>query len=233
MCDIVYILREGANEELKYSLRSLENFPKGRVVFVGGCPEGLKPDLYIPAKQTKDKWGNACDLLKLACKDKRLSEDIILFNDDFFVMKPIDNLPVYRNRTLGRLAKFVTRDGRRRNGYIETRILPTIKALQDKGLTFYNYELHLPMKINRQKMLRVIRLFPNCAKRSCYGNYYRIGGREIDPVHLNDGSVQSLKNGFKENRIFISTTDESWQGVVGRQIKERFPNPSKYESYEV
>lgn len=43
--DIVYFVKESAkNEELRYSLRSLKNFPHGRVWFYGYCPSFLKPD---------------------------------------------------------------------------------------------------------------------------------------------------------------------------------------------
>ena len=234
MLDVVYILKEGENEELVYSLRSLErNFPFNRVIFVGGCPQNLEPDLHISFNQKKDKWSNARDLLEQACLDNRLTEDIVLFNDDFFVLKQVNTLPVYRNQTLEELSDLITHNGMRRNSYINTRIKPTIKALRVRKLTTYNYELHLPMKINREKMLKIIKLFPNYAKRSCYGNFYEIGGVEIDPLKMNDGSVQSVIRGFKRERTFISTTDRSWSGIVGNQIRTIFTKPSRFEKIKV
>jgi len=229
--DIVYVLREGENPELKYSLRSVEkNFPHRKVVFVGGKPDGLEPDLYIPAEQTQDKWHNSQDLILKACLDDRLSENIILFNDDFFVLKPIKALPVYVNRTLPELARLVTHNGKRESEYITKRINPCIEKLKARGLPLVNYELHLPMEINRAKMAKIYSINPLPeAKRSFYGNLYRIRGQEIDPYKMNDGSVQSLNGEYKVGRTFISTTDESWQGRVGEQIRELFPTPSQYE----
>ena len=48
--DIVYLLRNDiAGEELRYSIRSVvQNFPYRKIVFVGGKPEGIEPDIYIP-----------------------------------------------------------------------------------------------------------------------------------------------------------------------------------------
>ena len=53
--DIVYFLKDTYyNEELRYSLRSVEeNFPHARVVFAGGCPVGFKPDLHIEIEQSR------------------------------------------------------------------------------------------------------------------------------------------------------------------------------------
>ena len=63
--DIVYFVKESeSNEELRYSLRSLVNFPHRYVWFYGGCPEGLNPDFHVPVKQDKDnKWKNVSMML--------------------------------------------------------------------------------------------------------------------------------------------------------------------------
>lgn len=228
--DVVYILKDTPdNEELKYSLRSLKNLPHRKVVFVGGNPEGVGPDLHIPLKQTKDKWHNATDLIKKICKDKRLSEDIILFNDDFFVTKPIDEMIIYKNHTLQDICRYVTHNGTRESEYIKTRIKPTARVLQNKGLPQDNYELHIPMVINRKKMLKICNMFPEYAKRSCYGNYYRLGGINIDGDGFNDGSIHTPDRKSCAWRIFVSTTDESWIGEVGKEMRAKFPIPSRFE----
>ena len=51
--DIVYILKNDIDsDELRYSLRSVcENFPCRRVIFIGGCPKDIVPDVYIPHEQ--------------------------------------------------------------------------------------------------------------------------------------------------------------------------------------
>ena len=230
--DIVYILKDTPeNEELVYSLRSLENFPHRKVVFVGGCPKNLKPDIWIPVEQDKDtKWSNSANNLKIMCQDSRLTPDVYLFNDDFFVLSPIKFLPTYKNHDLLALARLVTKNWSIKSEYIDDRIMPTIKELRRLGLSINNYELHVPMLINREKML-VIYDVMSCpvAKRSFYGNYYNIGGVDIDQEGMQDGSVQNKNGKVNFSRTFVSSTDESWQRNVGAQIRNLFPRPSRYE----
>ena len=91
--DLIYILKADIDtEELKYSLRSVEkNFPINRVWFVGGQPEGLEPDIRLKHEQVgNSKWEMIRSSMWKAVSDERLSEDFFLFNDDFFVMEPVD-----------------------------------------------------------------------------------------------------------------------------------------------
>ena len=58
--DIVFVLKDHLDtDELRYSLRSIEkNFPHRYVWFVGGQPEGFKPDRALRHKQPPElnKW---------------------------------------------------------------------------------------------------------------------------------------------------------------------------------
>ena len=86
MWDIVYFVKDTkVNEELKHSVRSLKNFPHNKVWFYGGCPDGLKPDHHIYIKQDQPtKWQNIFEMFKMACKNKDITKNFWLFNDDFF-----------------------------------------------------------------------------------------------------------------------------------------------------
>jgi hypothetical protein len=86
--DVVYIARAGENEELRYSLRSLVNIPHGRVWLVGGRPPHWYTGDRIPTPQTglkKDISGRA---MVTACLHPEISDEFLLFNDDFYVMTP-------------------------------------------------------------------------------------------------------------------------------------------------
>lgn len=102
MQDIVYFVKDSpTNEELRYSLRSLANFPHGRVWFYGGCPDGLKPDQHIYVKQDQDnKWQNVNMMLRMVCSNDEVSKDFWLFNDDFFVMEKVEKPTNYHNGDL-------------------------------------------------------------------------------------------------------------------------------------
>lgn len=233
--DVVYILKDTTdNEELWYSLRSVEkNLACRRVFFVGGKPVGLEPDFFIEvAQDINDKWKSASNNIKAACECKELSENFILFNDDFFVMKYTDSLPVYTNGTLNDLAAKVTKNYTERNTYIEERIYPAISALKEKGLSIYNFDVHVPMIINKAKMLEVYKRFPDTpAKRSLYGNLYNIKGVEISE-EMKDGKIQSLYIKIDQTRTFISTTDASFlAGEAGKELRQIFNKPSRFEDF--
>ena len=94
--DIVYILKEDIGaEELRYSLRSVQaNFPHRRVWFFCGCPDGITPDGYVRFKQTgRNKWQKSTSTFRKIAETDAVSDDFWLFNDDFFVMQKVIDLP--------------------------------------------------------------------------------------------------------------------------------------------
>lgn len=227
MLDIVYFVKaEDSNEELRYSLRSIEkNFEHGKVWFYGGCPNGLKPDKWIYVEQTQpNKWERVKNMLYLACKNNEITEDFYLFNDDFFIMKPWEYETVY-NKDLYRL--IVRSEGRtgRVNGYSQ-RMRDTVHALENAGYDVKNYAVHMPIKLNRKKVLETLNAFPGCSMfRSLYGNYNDIGG-----VDRHDCKIQSIDKEPTSEDILLSTNDDSFRiGKVGEFIRAQFPNPCKYE----
>lgn len=94
--DVVYILGSGSlvkNEEIRYSLRSLERnmLDIADVYIVGEKPEFLKDFIHIPSQDlSPEKWRNAYKKIKIACADSRISEDFLLMNDDFFMLEPFN-----------------------------------------------------------------------------------------------------------------------------------------------
>ena len=82
------------------------------------------------------------------------------------------------------------------------------------------------MKINRRKMLRTIERFPDCPMfRALYGNYNDIGGFDAPDCKIVRPEIP-IPNGAR----FVSTSDASFiNGLVGRQIRERFPEKSQWE----
>lgn len=229
--DIVYILKDiNENIELKYSIRSVEeNFKGHRIVFVGGSPRGLKPDIQIRTTQNNGKWDNAHNNIVSACEDDRLTEEIYLFNDDFFVLRKTDELPVYTNGELGEFIAMVEK----RTGETEfiKRLKRALKLLNENNLPTQNYEVHVPMRINRHKMSELLKKFPEAvAVRSIYGNYFGVPGVEVDKTgKMQDGVQQNSRRGLKKDRLLVSSTDESFKGVVGYELKRMFNRPSKYE----
>lgn len=227
--DVVYILKYDVKpNELRYSLRSIEkNLPHGDVWFVGGVPDSLSPDKSIRMIQSGFlKWERAKSSVVRACKCKKISERFWLFNDDFFVLKPVtSDVPMYGGLLHDHILRIEHRHEDKRTGY--TRALRYCEqTLRDADMSTFDYALHVPMLVDKKKMLEAINTFPDCPMfRSLYGNYAEIGGVQHDDVKI-VGEDEPIPIGAD----FVSTSDTSFTyGEVGRQIKEMFPEACKYE----
>ena len=228
MFDVIYILRDGFNPELKYSLRSVEkNFPHKRVVFYGGKPKDIMPDLFVPYTQPGDtKWEKVRNTIEVLCKNDNLTEDFWLFNDDFFIMKKIEKPVNYYDGTLQDRIKQI--EGRLfgRHSEYSDRLRHLVQTLQKAGIENpLNYAHHTPMLINRKKMLDTLKKYPNEPMfRALYGNINKIGGENMPDVK------------FYRNRqpfpigAYVSTADESWnQEKIGQIIRGKFAYLSRFE----
>lgn len=229
--DIVYVVKDAVyNEELRYSLRSVEkNFPHNKVFFYGGKPMYFHPDKLVPIVQKgKTKWDKVRAMLKTIAEDDRITENFVLFNDDFFVMKPVEKLPLYRYGTLEQLCRRIKKNnGNRPTGYTQN-IERTIKILKEKGFCTWNFELHVPMLFNRGDLRELIALFPDVrGTRSLYGNLY---SDEDNVRDMKDIKVFKTDELPPKDALFVSTEDLSFsRGKVGKLIRSTFPDKSKFE----
>lgn len=224
--DVVFILRNDYDgEELKYALRSVVlNFPYRKIVFVGGCPKDIKPDIYIPdIQEGTTKWARANHSLKLALDRDDLTEDIWIFNDDFFIMDRVTEDVNYFNGTLEKRIIDLKRRNPSGSNYI--RYMDVMRnQLVSLSKDTLSFALHVPFLINRVKAQELFEKFPNMKMfRSFYGNYYKIDCQFMEDVKVYD--LQTIPD-----TPYISTTDAAFkEGKVGKFLKKYFANPSRYE----
>lgn len=222
--DYVYLCKEGDNEELRYSIRSvLKNAPEGIVWLVGG-----KPDWYvgnhIHVTQGRMAYSNARNILNAIIKSDSISNDFVLMNDDFFVMKPIDEIPVLHGGSLKK--KAYMRHEIAPGAFYTNMLHSTIQSLtRNKIKDPLDYELHVPMIMNKDKLNSVLK--NNGLWRSLYGNIHNIGGTEQDDVKIYGGKPLNLNPVDIENSVFLSTDDFSFKEM--NFIRESFPDKSIYE----
>jgi len=230
--DIVYSLATNYDgEELKYSLRSLVNVPHENVYFVGGFPIWAKNVVHIPTTQTGTKWQNVPRNLITVCKDPRISEDFIYFNDDFFVLEKVKNpakeLNLYNSTVQSVLDKLSKRHSFPTNymrGMAQTQEL--LKELgKDEPLS---YELHVPCVFNKDNFLKMFDIegvsnIDVLHYRSLYGNLYLTGGKDMRDVKV------SPRNGFNGNTgPFLSCSDSGFV-YIKDFLASKFPLKSQYE----
>jgi len=225
--DVIYILKEKLDtDELRYSLRSVEkNFPHRKVWFIGGQPEGFKPDGKIEHKQAGvNKWDQIKSSMWKVLENEDITEDFYLFNDDFFIMKPVKGKFVNMvDGTLERRIIELVADCRGFNSYAKT-LLKANEELKALGCPQMNYDLHTPMLINKEKARNSIGKCSSPQMRSIYGNINK-SSYVIHP----DVKVYDLAS-VPEDPDYLSTNDKTFeQGKIGQYIRETFDKPSRFE----
>lgn len=226
--DVVYILAADMvrTDELRYSLRSLKNLKHGKVWFVCGFPEGFKPDKVLEHEQTgPSRWAKVRSSIVEVCKCSKISKDFYLFNDDFFIMKPCEEIPPLHRGTIAEHARQIYSMHGFHSRY-EENMRASEEALLGAGLTVFDYSLHIPLMVNRAKALEVLEKFPDLsAFRNLYGNYAGIGGE-----YMHDVKITSPADVLPEDWTLCSTGDNAFAtGEVGKAIRRAFPEPCKYE----
>ena len=227
MYDIVYVLKNSVvPNEIRYSLRSVEkNFPYNKIWFYGGKPGGIEPDYYVSHRQEGlSKYSRAIKTWEQVVNNNNITEDFWVFNDDFFILNKVSECPPMY---YGDLMDYALRIERKHGTSSKYTLLlrNTYDYLKSKGYSTLNYELHVPMLVNREKLKPLLN--ETVLFRSVYGNTYSIGGIEVPDVKI-FGRRESVNSNI--HHTFLSTSDKSYnEGLIGDYVRNYFSTPSKYE----
>lgn len=231
--DIVFpVRRDERNEELRYALRSLRFLPHGQVWVAGHKPTWLSDRVrHVPTQQNSSKYANSLRNLLTACRETELSEELVLWNDDFFLLHPIDRVPVLHRGTLAHhvQAYHSLRHSRYVRGLDET-----LRRLRAEGFEDpLSYELHTPMTMDKAGVIEAHgRLTHKHGRadalqiKSAYGNIAKVGGDWADDVKIFRPD-QPWEPGPTP---FVSTVDTVWgKHPAIDYIKRLHSEPSPYE----
>jgi len=225
----VYICRNGENEELRYSLRSVQTFyPNSTVWVVGGKPDWYVGN-FIPIKQVADAFQNVKNSLIAIMDNPNIPDEIVIMNDDFFFVRYVPAIKAYSSGTLHNKIVFNKSNGVN-SPYIRrlNHLLRHCKKHKDTPLDF---ETHAPMLISKSKLSTIVN--ENVMWRSNYGNRF-LSDNEIEVIQ--DVKVYSdSKYSFKSYKYlsfkypFFSTQESSFTEVYEKMLKNMFCIPSQYE----
>ena len=237
--DLLYILNNSSrwnNNEIRYSLRSLKNVRnKGRIFICGYLPPFINEEkvVHIPAEDiSKNKLKNAVHKIKTAClgkDEKKISDDFILMNDDFFFLKKVDSIKYFRKGDLNR----AKRDHLTQAGYYYKAISKTIDYLEENDFDTDDFEVHYPIVFNKEKIMKVIKIIEQLDDpllfRSLYGNMFKIESEYRDDCKYYNDQIPDTLFG----KDFISTDDniimyEKFQNMIEKKLKDH----SEYEEFE-
>lgn len=233
--DLLYVLGTGSlwqNNEIRFSLRSVEKYlPHARIFVIGHRPKWIKNVIHIPAEDPHPhKLRNVIAKIKKACMDPRLGERFAVMNDDFFMLKPIEDIKTYHRGTIiGTMRRHPTR-----RGYYYEALAATRRFLldQDLGGEPLDYGVHAPM-IFEKKRARALASLTDVAEgllfRTVYANLRGMGGYFRNDVKITD--LKDLKTRKFKSVDMISSSD----GVaLNRRFREwlmkKFPDPCRYEA---
>lgn len=225
--DIAYICRAGDdNEELRHSLRSLVNLPHGRVFLFGDAPSWVRNVEIRRFPLLRDKQLTAVRNLREACSDPELSDPFIVFNDDFYVMHPMNELPVLHLGDMPSVIASHALGSAYRNAMVKT----YDRMLELGTIDPMSYELHIPMLIEKVGMLLALSLgqgIHGMHNRTMYGNLMGIGGERSEDVKVyNADKVKRY-----EEMPLLSTSDRTFRyHRVGHYIRKHLSEPSIYEA---
>jgi hypothetical protein len=228
--DFVYICKEGINEELKYSIRSvIESFPDSNIWVVGGKPDWYVGN-YINVEQKESKYRNAVENLKTISTSDQISESFVLMNDDFYIIKKIDKIENFHGGyLLNKINLYQKLNG---NSQYTRKLSGTYKKL--KALGFENpldYELHVPMIMEKEKLKIILELIDQFLWRSIYGNKFEVGGTEMQDVKVYTSGPLVLKsyNLNIDSHTYLSSADSSFNNIFNKILKDKFNKKTKFE----
>lgn len=149
-----------------------------------------------------------------AFNDKKLPDEVIIMNDDFYVNKPMAFTHNLYKRDLLRNSMAVHARCKNKTGLF----------LKAKGETYYNFELHVPMIVNKKNMAKALELKRDEAKRT--------------PVLLQRSLYANLYTKIYEAREYIDQktygeelSNDTWisTNVYTPELAKRFNRKSSYE----
>lgn len=220
--NFVYVVGTGSrwgNNELRYSLRSLANVAgKHSVIVIGHAPPWLSNNaIHIALPDSgKDPIVNVTSKIRAAVVD--LPDEFVLMNDDFFVMRTVEAIPIVH---CGPMALRIRSLTGRRNPYADA-FRRGYAVLRNFGVREpLNFGVHTPFPMERDKLLNLIPEWTTgkTLLKTMYGN-----------VHYPDAKfVRDVKaNTWNKTSTFWSTPTHLLPGAQWT-LQRRFLKRSEYE----
>lgn len=202
--DICYLVHsESDSDMLKYSIRSAEKNIDYRDIFiVGKRPEYLfTEEINYKDINASKRHSNITGKLLEIIKDPRVSENFIVFNDDFFINEKFKTIPYYY---IGSLKEF--HNNKDRDVFIGNNWDRIIEAQLKRFPDGKMFTPHFPIVYNKKKLYKLIKSNPKIITdclRSWYANTYKIEG-----VLSNDYKIYKSEDiNYSTKASFFSTSD--------------------------
>lgn len=225
------------NEQLRYSLRSAEvNFgePIESVWVVGDKPDWLTGVNFIRGNRFISGHRNVFDNILMACQHPKIPEEVVVMNDDFFVLDPVGYPGLTARCNLSGHISIVKHNS---SWWLDS-LLDTEAYLSSQGVEKpLSYELHRPMPIHTKFMREVLETTIESEGvdgnnppqwRTLYGNLLPDEYKPKTIPMVRDGKIYG-QGTIPWGTPYISTSSNRSFMRIKSQLKFWFPETSKWE----
>ena len=187
--DIVYLLNTKKESKiLPLSIKTVKTNLDYKDIYIAGIkPENIKAK-EIRVIDNGSPFENAVKKLKAVIKDKRVSQDFILMNDDFLILQEYKEIPYYHR---GKIKDF------KPNTYWKKRL----KLIEKEFPNGKMFNIHFPIVYNKQKLKKILDK-AHGSIRTYYCNYHNIEGE----YHEDHKIYQKAKIKDHADAPFLSTS---------------------------
>lgn len=238
--DVVYILgHQDEYEELRYSLRSLTNFPHDQVWIVGAPPPAWARNVqHLPVRQeeldrtTTAWWGRRKTNMRrniLAALDHPdVSKPFLYMNDDFLIVHECDGKKLPPLPHLGTIAETYRRRINESGAYQDT-----YRWLQTQGVADpFHVSEHIPLIVDERLAgwMRDCWHIVGFPVASVWGNLAGVDLADRADVDWILRHEHEQSESWPEHWWSVSTVSRSFHDwPVGARLRALFPDPSPYE----
>lgn len=236
--DVVYpIIQNEDNEELKYSLRSLEeNFIFDKVFIIWHKPSWIQNVVHIEFDDSiVPFWSyNTSKKLLHICENNDISEDFVFMADDIYFLEKIENLWYYKKWDMCEYLEFLkSKWPLTQHWVVIERTMRQYSHLGNIGC----FETHTPIIYNRSKMREILLEYNlgDIAKRSVYCIENNITWEDLitynylwseilnDCKYYNNWSLM-----IKKWQQFLSSMNFESEEIK-KFLQRKFNKPSRFE----
>lgn len=236
MTDIIIPLNNKSpfnNAELRYCLRGIEKYASGvrQVFIVGDCPNFLKNVVHIPFREKSNKEFNIMSKIVEACKHEDVSDDFLFFNDDHFLLRPID-ASAYPNYFDGNLIDWD--NGKRMYDPYKESVHNTMNVLHRAELPSRHFDIHCPIIYNKDKFMLTMMHYDWDVRsgyviKSLYANTNKVAATPMKDLKISAGRhIYQIAELIKDRHVF-SIGDAGLNDDMRKLLDEIYPDKSKYE----
>ena len=248
--DILYVIGRGSswnNNELRYSLRSLEKFGRNinRVFISGYCPDFINQNIvtWIPCPDEYEyKHKNILRCIEKAVAESDIADDFLYSSDDHFYVREtdFDAYPIFRKCGL---PAFINPDDTPES--YRTSLVSTYMLLQCAGMTTHDFSWHGNTHFNKTlfnepqfaAMRRMAFAMTGGVEPSCLMLNYMLKRRPFEYIQRHDRKFgdetthEDFVKGMDENRECFSCSPNVMRTYLATYLAQTFPTPSIYERY--